>query len=166
MNSLILCELYSTPLHGNPELEGHYLVIGKFEPFTGKMIDEYNTDNTDLENENELENTIQFYRHHYNLFLNTSLCQNYRHNVIRNYITIISSNNYLNQQIAQCIVLPSQETVAILKTVWIRIIQRTWKKVFLSRKQAMNKLIISGNYQRLQGSTKQLPGLRGMLCNL
>jgi hypothetical protein len=36
----------------------------------------------------------------------------------------------LQPEIAECIILNGEETIAILKTFWIKIIQRKWKKVF------------------------------------
>jgi hypothetical protein len=61
------------------------------------------------------------------------------HPIIRNYSNIVSKENYLKPEIAQCIILPTQETIAILKTFWIRIIQRKWKKVFKLRQDNIKK---------------------------
>jgi hypothetical protein len=179
VHNLVLCELYYKPLHGDGNLEGHYLVIGKFEPFTKNIIEgyiEYDTDDDDdydididINESNEipnLENMSQLYRDNYIRMLNTSLCRNRKHTVIRNYISIISSDKYFSPQIAECIVLPTQETIAIIKTIWIKIIQRTWKKIFLHRKKMINKFIISYKYQIEQNVMKTLPSLKGMLCNL
>ena len=174
-NKLILCELYYTPLHGNGELEGHYLVIGKFDPFTKNILEEYTEYDTDDEYEDDfndenvmpnLENITNLYHDNYRRMLNTSLCRNRPHTVVRNYISIISSDTYFHPQIAQCIILPTQEMVAIIKTLWIKIIQRTWKKIFLQRKKTINKLIISYKYQTQQDVMKTVPSLRGMLYKL
>ena len=56
---------------------------------------------------------------------------------IRNYNDI--NKNILNIQIAEKIILKGGECVAILKTFWIRIIQRTWKRVF--RKYLFDKYL-------------------------
>jgi hypothetical protein len=98
--------------------------------------------------------------------LNTSLCVNRKHTVIRNYISIISSDKYFYPQIAECIVLQSQETIAIIKTIWIKLIQRTWKKIFLQRKKMMYQMVLSSSYFINQNITKNIPGIKGMLFKL
>ena len=174
-NNFILCELYYSPLHGTPSLEGHYLVIGKFDPFTENILEdyaEYETDDesdSDTDDNNEMPNIMNIsnlYRENYIRMLNTSLCINRAHTIVRNYTSIISSPNYFCPQIAQCIVLPTQETIAIIKTIWIKIIQRTWKKIFLQRKKMIYQLIHSSNYYIKQNTTKNLPSIRGMLYYL
>jgi hypothetical protein len=59
------------------------------------------------------------------------------HPYIRNYNHI--NKNILQIQIAEKIILKGGECVAILKTFWIKIIQRTWKKVF--RKYLFDKYL-------------------------
>ena len=61
------------------------------------------------------------------------------HPTIRNYHNIISKPNYIKQEIGEYIILPTQEAIAILKTFWIRIIQKKWKKVFQERKNIIRK---------------------------
>ena len=174
-NNYILCELYYKPLHGNTSLEGHYLVIGKFDPFTENILEDYTEYETDDEYESDIDdnnempnirNISNLYRENYIRMLNSSVCVNRAHTVIRNYISIISSHNYFCPQIAQCIVLPTQETVAIIKTIWIKMIQRTWKKIFLQRKKMIHQLIISSNYYIKPHIIKTLPGIKGMLYYL
>jgi hypothetical protein len=48
-------------------------------------------------------------------------------NTIRNFAKIICNKNYIKPEIAECIILPTGETIAILKTFWIRIIQKVYK---------------------------------------
>ena len=55
------------------------------------------------------------------------------HPWIRNYKKLILRDDYIRPEIAQCILLKGDEKVAILKTVWLRIIQRAWKKIFQER---------------------------------
>jgi hypothetical protein len=58
----------------------------------------------------------------------------YKPKVIKKDIKFYSKHvrKILHPEIAECIILTGGETVAILKTFWIRIIQRKWKKVFRS----------------------------------
>jgi hypothetical protein len=150
-------------------------VIGKFNPFTENILepyteyetdDEYESDNDDNNEIPNIQNISNLYRDNYRRMLNTSLCVNRSHTVIRNYISIVRSEKYLCPEIAECIVLPTQEMVAVIKTIWIKIIQRTWKKIFLQRKKMIYNLIISHNYNIKQHTTKNLPSLRGMLYYL
>jgi len=65
----------------------------------------------------------------------------------------------LHPEIAECIILTGGETVAILKTFWIRIIQRKWKKVF--RSYMWNQYL-----RQLKGLTPSRPNLlRGLMKN-
>jgi hypothetical protein len=63
----------------------------------------------------------------------------------------------IQPEIAECIILSGGEFVAILKTFWIRIIQRKWKKVF--KKYIWNKYL-----RQLKGLPPSRPNLlRGLM---
>ena len=92
------------------------------------------------------------------------------HSIYRNYKNIISKQNYIKPEIAQCVYLENNECVAILKTYWLRLIQRTWKNIIKARK---NIAIPSINALKHREITGQLPNgtihyreLRGMLANI
>jgi predicted nucleic-acid-binding protein len=57
----------------------------------------------------------------------------------------------------------------IIKTHWIRLIQRHWKKVYKNRTDILRKRAMSCNHYPnsvfTKYSTNQLPGLRGMLSH-
>ena len=162
---IVLVEFYYAPIHGDPCLEGHYLVIGKFRPFTYTLEDPNDEDPNDEEDEDlsTLADIATFYRANYNRMLNVSLPP---HSIIRNYPSFIRSNNYFTPQIAKCIVLPTQETIAIIKTMWIKIIQRTWKKVYNNRKQILYTLINQNKFQLHGNIMNKLPNIKGMLYNI
>ena len=93
------------------------------------------------------------------------------HPIYKNYLNIISRNNYIKPEIAQCIYLNSYECIAILKTFWIRLIQRTWKKVYKERQNIINKKFqLSAirnreiNYNFIRYPT--FPSLKGMMYYL
>ena len=59
--NLVLCEIHYTPIHGKtcnsfPTIEGHYILIYKFDGLTGIILDdeleEYYTDEEDDEDNN------------------------------------------------------------------------------------------------------------------
>ena len=79
------------------------------------------------------------------------------HPYIRNYNHI--NKNILSIQIAKNIILKGGESVAILKTFWIKIIQRTWKKVF--RKYLFDKYLRELRGYKILLNKPNL--LRGML---
>ncbi len=145
---LILPQIYNSTIHGNPDCDGHYLVHRVLK-------------NTNYYNPTHVR-TMQFINNHDRLFA---------HAFIRDYSRIIGAVRFAQPQIAECVYLEGGEYVAILKTFYIRIIQRAWKKIFARRlqihqqkKQAVNIL-----YRLKHGSwpdhCTQLPSLRGLLVN-
>tara|TARA_Y100000389_G_scaffold187640_1_gene209287 strand:+ start:104 stop:577 length:474 start_codon:yes stop_codon:yes gene_type:complete len=60
------------------------------------------------------------------------------HPFIRNYSHYILSKKYNNTEIVETQELPGGELVAVLKTFWISIIQRRWRRIFNERKHVLN----------------------------
>ena len=87
------------------------------------------------------------------------------HKTIRNYCYIISRKDYIKPEIVQCVVLPTSETIVIIKTFWLRLVKRTWKKILHRRKMIMNIKFIA-NYQINSNFSKKIAGIRGMLSYL
>ena len=189
-NNLIVCELHNPIIHGKSDysdsnIENHYLVYDKFDGKTGISLsciddgDEYDTDleyDTDEDEDEDnricrIDDTIKFLRNNYKNFVR-KLNYYEKHPTIRNYHNIISKKDYIKKEIGQCIVLPSQETIAILKTFWIRIIQKKWKKVFKEREIILKKHSLPSSIYKREIihnwflEELRLPGLRGMLYPL
>jgi len=188
-NYLMLCELHYPAIHGktadsDPQIETHYLVYDRFDPLTGISYsclddEEYNTDeeydSEDESNENRvytINDSITFLKNHYSNPFNFNQGSLGNHPTIRNYHNIISRQNYIKPEIGKYILLPTQEAVAILKTFWLRIIQRKWKKVFQERKNMIRNRVsfTSLHIRQITGKWPKkyetLPGLRGMLKDL
>ena len=138
----MLCELHCPEIHGKNEdsdtnIETHYLVYDTFDPITKISHSVEDTDIYDSivdceyldDNLFSLDDEITFLKNIYSK-QNTNIS----HPTIRNYYNIISKPDYIRAEIGETILLPSQETVAILKTFWLRIIQRKWKRIFKERK--------------------------------
>jgi hypothetical protein len=180
--NLVLCELHYTPIHGKtkqscPTIEGHYLLIDKFDGSSGDMLEDEDDDEEDDEEEEDEEYgithihqiqelTVQYYMEELVPFRQRP------HKLIRNYHNIIRSANYIKPEIAECINLPTGENIAIIKTMWIKLIQRKWKNVY-----AIRKHIIKCRSCPSSLSTRQLTGywprhclhmpcLKGMLSNI
>lgn len=89
-----------------------------------------------------------------------------------NFINLIRLNCPAKLEIAECLYLPSEHCVAILKTHWLKLIQRTWKKIYRIRKLAITMRSHPNvlKYREINGkwpnNCSNFPNLRGMLANL
>ena len=184
---LILCELHHPQIHGktansDTNIETHYLVYDRFDYCLNYDL---NTD-SDYDSESESESESESDVNDYNDLLGTmEMLSNYYshslyimdtavvdHPTIRNYPNIVTRSNYIEPQIAECIELATLETVAILKTMWLRIIQRKWKRICLERNRVIScrKNPINQRIREASGKwpphCRYLPGLVGMLNEL
>lgn len=182
---LLLCELHFPSIHGKTNdsctnIETHYLVYDIYDPITElsfqnfQIEDDYDPDNFDDNILSQLDNDIYELKHKY---LKISRCYNTwfkckQHPTIRNYHNIISNPNYIKPEIGEYIILPTQETIAILKTIWIKIIQKKWKKIFKQQQKIIRERCKIQNLKIRQMTgywpthCNKLPGLRGMLNDL
>ena len=164
-NRIVLCEIFNMLIHGyddvrsDPNVIGHYLSIDSFN------LDEF------YEDENgETEINIVAYLH--NAKYQELLYSISNHLFIKNYLNIIRNPSYIKPEIGLCLQLTGGETVVILKTFWLRLIQRTWKKIY-KNKQIINqrRSIVSNILYRSQNGKwpydcNRLPTLNGMLSYL
>lgn len=196
--NLVLCELHYSPIHGKTHdscqnIEEHYLIIEMFDGMSGIILDElynsvqyieYDTDpeyiNSDSDDESDEEINENRFIHISNIqrlyvreYSEISSAQNYiPHKTIRNYHNIISRLNYIRPEIAECFELPTLEHIAIIKTIWLKIIQRKWKLVFAARKIIIQMRLTPSSLviRQLTGVWPEhcqiLPGIKGMLSNL
>lgn len=154
--TIALCELFNEKLHGDTSshVKYHYLVNTRFKNLDIKCINDYSN------------------------FLNNSYIYetNLHHYIFRNYKNMILKGNYIKPQIVEVLYLKDDRgfdyCVAIIKTFWIKIIQRTWKNICVKRKEINCKRasMSSLHYKEINGKWPdnciQYPGLRGMLTNL
>ena len=195
--NLILCELFNSNFHGpiyfdnqdnkEKQVNGHYLVIDRFDGRTRRLLDidnEYDiedefTDTDESDSDNGINSdftisTIDEFAEYYNDdYLSCVISHNLEpHSIIRNYENIISKPDYIKPEIAQCIVLETQHCVAIIKTIWIRLIQCKWKKVYAERKNILRKRMSTASLstRELTGAwpehCRYLPSIHGILSNL
>jgi len=85
---------------------------------------------------------------------------------------LIQFNSKCKPEIAECIYLNTGHCIGILKTFWLRIIQKKWKKVLIEQKK-INRLRSNPNslkYREIHGSWPKncinYPRLKGLLSNL
>ena len=189
--NLVLCELHYTPIHGKAKtsyknIEGQYILIDKFEGISGIAFDEfdefidYSTDreyngdsDNESDNENEsdnnrvthISNVQQLYANEYA----RGITRHFPHKIIRNYHNIISRPDYIKPEIGECIELFTGEQIVIIKTIWLKIIQRKWKKVFAKRQSIIKyrSSPSSISFRQLTGKWPEycihMPGLIGLL---
>ena len=125
---LAICEMFNPIIHGHdenssPNINSHFLV------YTIIDLPDFYT-NAYLSEESSLRRYMRAIK-----ILHGSLIP--EHPTIRNYDRVV--DKYMRLEIIQTDVLPGQEEVAYLKTFWLRIIQRRWKKIYKARKDILHK---------------------------
>ena len=118
---LIVCELYYSGMHGTKSNDGAFLVYSV-----------YSGDQTGTKRALKDARMIRRENREYAV---THCVLN--HSTIRNYSVLLKSGAFVSPQIAKCMCLPSGELVAVLKTCYLKIFQRTWKRYY---KQKMAEL--------------------------
>ena len=150
--NIILCELYNDKIHGTTnDNDNHYLVINRIKKLNMDFI-------------NCLTHFInQDYIHRQQDII--------PHTTIKNYQNIITSPNYVKLEIGKILYLQSGHAVCIIKTFWLKIIQRSWKKVYNIRTQIIKRRcqIESLKCREITGlwpqNCRHLPSLRGILLS-
>ena len=163
-------ELYHEFMHGplSQIAQGQYIVIDNFTNFMPSLDEEDEEDDEDEDNYTMVRLCVNIQRHKYWELFN-QICK-YPHPLIRNYNHIIRNPRYIQPHIIECFYLPGKEYVAVIKTHWIRLIQRTWKRVFREKKEAIQKRKQIGSlkyleiYGRWPADCYFMPGLYGLLC--
>jgi hypothetical protein len=161
-NVLLIPEIYNKYFHGktvdsDPNIEGQFLVLQSFYlNSNNKMVDLFKY----------ADNLSMFYKKYYEKnFCDSSL----QHNLLRNYNNIIKDPRYLNLQIGKIYYLKGDECVCVIKTFWLKLIQRSWKKVYKMRKFIMNRRCRPDSimYRQFTGKWPDtcnfMPSIRGML---
>jgi len=175
--NLVLCEIHYSPFHGKSKssykyIEGHYLLIEKFDGISGIALDTDEEENSDSDSDSDSDNRGEHISNVQQLYLNeyaSLVSRHFPHKTIRNYYNIIRRPDYIKPEIGECIELVTGEQIVIIKTIWIKIIQRNWKRVFAKR-----QLIIkyrtspsSLSFRQLTGKWPEyclhMPSLNGLL---
>lgn len=154
--NIVLCELHNPKIHGIDPASNvslHYLVDCRFKELNMEIINA---------NASIITNV-------YSRLITNRDSRTNSHPIYKNYANIVARNTYIKPEIAECMYLETQECVAVLKTCWIRLIQRTWKNVMRKRADVIQKRTnpralynrqITGNWP---SECAIYPGLRGML---
>lgn len=149
--NVVLCELYNKSYGNNKNLCYYYLNIYSFKSLNMYLI-------------NKISKT---YKTTYSLITNFK-----SFSLIKNYENIVKNENYIKPQIAENIVLESGHTICIIKTIWFKLIQRTWKKIYALRNDTIKKRcrIESLKFREITGRWPDdciyFPSLNGMISSL
>lgn len=175
---LILCDIHYYKIHGktvdsDPHIDGHYLVYDKYEPFTGKSLNmEYNSDEYyDMDEASDLTYGKMMLSILYRSRELRRLVEKNPHPSIKNFSNIVSKPDYIKPEIAEVFELRTGETIAVLKTFWLRIIQKTWKKICIKRKEIIKLRCRLSNlsFKERRGYWPEecatMPSIKGMLSN-
>lgn len=147
-----ICELYNKRIHGHApnKILSHYLLINRYKYLHMEYIIE----------------VCDFINNEYK-FLNT-----YSHDIFPNYRNIVTMQRYIKPEILECKFINTGHCIAIIKTFWIKMIQRFWKTIFRNRVNAYKnrKYIYAIQYNERNGkwpnNCYSIGGLRGMLAKL
>ena len=117
-NCLVITELFNATLHGvdsssDPHIHGHYLVMERVDP----------------QNQEYIDDVMYMHRLKYDVYRRSHYARQFQHPVVRHY------RAEARLEIAECMFLSGGEYVAIIKTCWLRIFQRRWKRLFYLRRQ-------------------------------
>jgi len=154
--TIVISELYNDKKHGVPEnnscVKYHYLVHNRM-----KRLD---------------MNIITHLCNYYNEYNNNLPNEYMSHNIFRNYKNITRRTNNVKVEIAECLYLNGEYCVGILKTFWIKIIQRKWKQIYKERKRVIQERcsLKSFNHIMIYGkwpySCSYYPSFKGMLSSV
>jgi len=161
-NVLLIPEIYNKYFHGktidsDPNIEGQFLVLQSFHINPNSRISDFFK---------YVNNLCKFYKKYYEKnYYDSSLS----HKLLRNYNDIIKNPNYLNLQIGKIHYLKGDECVCIIKTFWLKLVQRSWKRVYKMRKLIMQWRCRPDSimYRQISGKWPDncnfMPSIRGML---
>jgi len=176
--NLVVCEMFNRNIHGycrdsDKCVQGHYLCMhisrhrSIFDDCDYYSEDEdYNDLFAHLNaDEGHVCDIVDLQSAYY---INYTRHITRKHNIIRNYHKIISQRNYIQPHIGQVLYLSSGECVAIIKTVWLKLVQRCWRRVYNEKKRVINrrKQLDSLKFREVHGKwpndCNYLPSIYGM----
>lgn len=147
--SLAFCEIHHPRIHGGDR----YTPRNRFTPPRGHWLSMWPLSVSNLLrgvhrwHSIALSESYILYTHH---------PRTAHHPDIRNFERILLHPRYSELQIVEVYDGPGEETLCVLKTFWIRILQRKWKRIFSERQRliayrssvAVRRLIESSGYDR------------------
>ena len=123
---LAICEIFNPAIHGSSDnssygINGHFLVHN-----TISLDDWYNYSFQDI---------ITLLRDAYDHYISAWGNRLPQHPIVLNYDTIIRGCKYIKLDIVVLDELEGRECVGYIKTHWLRLVQRRWKKIYRQRQE-------------------------------
>jgi hypothetical protein len=125
--SLGICELYFKKIHGPWQQSSYGDATTNYLLYCTITADEFST--------NEYLNDITLIKNNYCTHLNNRILSSEQNPNIRNLFNIISRPNYIKLDIIEERYLDGGECVAIIKTCWLKILQKNWRKKYKKRQE-------------------------------
>ena len=177
--NLVVCELFNRYIHGYYEdsdksVEGHYLCVHVSRNrsiFDSRDYDSESDDELFAHLNSEEPHICDIVDLHSAYYVSHSRKKRKPHKFIRNYDSIIAKSDYIQPHVGHVIYLQSGECVAIIKTIWIRLIQRCWRRVYNEKMRVINrrKQIESLKFREVNGKwpndCNYLPSIYGLFWN-
>ena len=167
---LAITELYWPKIHGELNddekyIHYHYLIT---EMFSIRLMKRcfYNSDSTNK--------VIDYYKEQYKKYINLQngiwpINSTHPNKYLSNFECIVADDNYMQFHIIQPKRTDTGHAVCVIKTHYIRWIQRAWRRLCSQRKKVMNQRSNMGNiiYYRTHGMwpdhCNTLPEMHGMI---
>ena len=124
---LAICEIFNPVIHGNIAGESSYGINGHFLVHnTISLEDWYNY---------SFEDIVTTLRDAYDHYISAWGNRLPQHPIVLNYEAIIRGCRYIKLDIVVLDELEGRECVGYIKTHWLRLVQRRWKKIYKQRQE-------------------------------
>jgi len=124
---LAICEIFNPVIHGSDVSNSSYGISGHFLVHnTISLEDWYNHSFRDI---------ITLLRDAYDNYISAWGNRLPQHPIVLNYEAIIRGCKYIKIDIVVLDELEGRECVGYIKTHWLRLVQRCWKKIYKQRKE-------------------------------
>jgi len=169
-------ELYWPKIHGTLEkkdefIHYHYIVTELFSTRGSHSLKD------SFYNKRQIEAIPLFYTNNYKKYTemqnnNWPVVSKYPNSYISNFECIVSENNYFQYHIVKPYLLDSYHSIAVIKTYFIRIIQRVWKKfynkrkIFYNERNKLSNIHFKNTHGEWPESCRIIPSARGILNNI
>jgi hypothetical protein len=151
---LAYCELHNPQFHGgNYDNEDDKLMCGKYL-YINKVRPLFPSNNSNIQRGYRNTNLINELRY----MRRNNVITNVYHPTIRNYSNIICKRDYRNAQIVQRIRGPGPYSSAVIKTHYLRLLQRKWKRIYAEKQRliALRKNPRAIRFRELNGCWSKL----------
>ena len=144
--SLGICEIYTPEFHGYVENKTSTNIKGNY-------IVSYLLKNVEFFDKSYLDTLYCIKMSWRHAMLNGMFKHNYKHNIIANFTEWLKKDNIVKVEIIQYKTLEGGEIIGIIKTFWLRIFQKIFKKYYYNKKKRimLAKTPNAQHYRSLSG---------------